>query len=196
MSRLLAIALLLVPGQVLAQAKPHQLVPDPHRHVVAVHAFPWATDLAPEARVVEVTDGLAGVDTVVSPNARWRASVVQVPEEPGGRIRLEDQRSGRVYELQGIPLPYRPLSDLVWLDHQHLAFDRWSQPHYGLHYVLDVERAQLVLAAPFPDEFFLRLDRPARRPPQRGGLVHMDTINVLRIRADLLLGVLNAGGWP
>mgnify|MGYP001587957400 FL=1 len=69
---------------------------------------------------------------------------------------LEEVRSAQRYELRGLPLPWRPLGALKWADTDRLAFDRWSQPHYGIHYVLDVRHGRLVLAAPFPDAFMLR----------------------------------------
>ena len=135
---------------------------DPHHHVVPVHQAPWTTDLAPDAQLVRVEGPVAGSDSAVSPNGRWRAFVVESDDEPGGRVCLEAVRSGQRYELRGLPLPYRPLSALVWMDSDRLAFDRWSQPHYGIHYVVDVRHRRLVLAAPFPDEFFLQ-QRPQAR---------------------------------
>jgi len=135
---------------------------DPHHHVVPVHQAPWTTELAPDARMVRLEGRAAGSDSVLSPDGRWRAFVIDRNDEPGGRVCLEAVHSGRRYELRGLPLPYRPLSALVWLDSARLAFDRWSQPHYGIHYVLDVSRRRLVLAAPFPDEFLLRQQAPGR----------------------------------
>ena len=124
---------------------------DVHRHVVPVHEVPWTTELAPDTRVVPFEGSMGGSDSTVSPDGRWRALVVESPDEPGGRIRIETVSGGQRGELRGVPLPYRPLSALVWLDDELLAFDRWSQPHYGIHYVLNVRQRRLVLAAPFPD---------------------------------------------
>jgi hypothetical protein len=124
--------------------------------------------MAPEARLAEAGGSVSGRDTVLSPDGRWRAFVLESLDEPGGRIRLEELRGRRGYELRGLPLPYRPLTALVWLDGRLLAFDRWSQPHYGLHYVLDVRARRLLLAVPFPDEFFLqRQARPDTGPHRR-----------------------------
>ncbi len=135
---------------------------DPHHHVVPVHQLPWTTELAPDARLVRLGGPTAGADSVPSPDGRWRAFVVDRKDEPGGRVCVEAVPGGARYELRGLPLPYRPISALVWLDSTRLAFDRWSQPHYGIHYVLDVRQRRLVLAAPFPDEFLLRHDSPGR----------------------------------
>ncbi|MBI4502714.1 MAG: hypothetical protein HY700_16330 [Gemmatimonadetes bacterium] len=149
------LSLTLLVAQTTCRGQGAPLAPDPHHHVVPVHEPQWKADLAPNAHVVPVQGLVAGSDSVVSPAGRWRAFVVPSQEEPGGRVCFQEVGGGRVYELRGIPLPYRPLSDLVWLDEDRLAFDRWSQPHYGIHYVLDVRRRRLVLAAPFPDAFFL-----------------------------------------
>jgi hypothetical protein len=138
---------------------------DPHRHVIPVHERPWSVELAPQARLRHVNGDVTGHDTVSSPDGRWRAFVVESQQED--RIRVEETRGRRRYELQGLPLPYRPLSDLAWIDGHRLAFDRWSQPHYGLHYVLDVRSRRLILAAPFPDQFFL----DQRAQPDSGGRV-------------------------
>jgi hypothetical protein len=124
---------------------------DVHHHVVPVHQPPWATNLAPDARLVPVEGLATGSDSVVSPDGRWRAIVHTPPDEPGGRIWIELLSGAQRAELRGLPLPYRPLTAVVWLDANHLAFDRWSQPHHGMHYVLDIVRRRLVLAAPFPD---------------------------------------------
>jgi hypothetical protein len=138
---------------------------DPHHHPVAVHRAPWTTELAPDARLVHGECPALGSDSVLSPGGRWRAFVIDRDDEPGGRVCLEAVHSRQCYELRGLPLPYRPLSALVWLDSVRLAFDRWSQPHYGIHYVVDVGQLRLVLAAPFPDEFLLRQQTPRRQPP-------------------------------
>ncbi|MBI3787606.1 MAG: hypothetical protein HY276_05035 [Ignavibacteriales bacterium] len=137
-------------------------LPDPHYHVVAVHEKPWETELAPEARVLLLDHSMGGRDSVISPNGRWHAFIHYPSDKDGGRICLQNLQTGKLYEVRGISLPYRPLNDLVWLDNNLLAFDRWSQPHYGIHYIVDVKKRRLVLAAPFPDEFFLRQQRPQR----------------------------------
>jgi len=79
--------------------------------------------------MVRLEGPAAGSDSVLSPDGRWRAFVIDRNDEPGGRVCLEAVHSGQRYELRGLPLPYRPLSALVWLDSGRLAFDRWSQPH-------------------------------------------------------------------
>jgi hypothetical protein len=137
--------------------------PDPHKHVVDVHAEPWNTDLAAEAKVIAL-EGVAGDmrDSVLSPGGRWLAFVFTTPTE-WARVGFQDIRSGKRYQVVNLPLPYRPISDIVWIDSALVAFDRWSQPHYGIHYIVDVYRNCLVLATPFPDEFYLRQQRDSTR---------------------------------
>ena len=69
-----------------------------------------------------------------SPDRRYTAFTVSAGEY---RLFVRDRRRGRVYEVRGIPLGYRPLSDLTWRG-GHLFFDRWSQPHHGIHYEVGV----------------------------------------------------------
>lgn len=141
----------------LSQPTSHQpSIPDPHHHPVPVHQQPWRNELAPDARFPRVMIPVVAHDTVASPNGRWRAFIHGRSEKEGDRLYLQEVQTGNQYEVCGIPLPYRPLSDLVWLDDHLLAFDKWSQPHHGVHFVVDVQRLRLVLSTPFPDEFILR----------------------------------------
>ena len=47
----------------------------------------------------------------------------------------------------------RPLvtekTTLIRENNRTLVFDRWSQPHYGIHSVVDVRRKKLVMASAF-----------------------------------------------
>jgi hypothetical protein len=52
-------------------------------------------------------------------------------------------------------MEHRDFSDLVWVNDRYLVFDRWSSPHYGMHYIFDVTQKKLLLATPFPDQFYL-----------------------------------------
>jgi hypothetical protein len=132
---------------------------DPHKHVVAVHEKPWKTDLAPEVKMIQLEGTPVDIrDSVISPNGRWLAFVFSVQDE-WARVGFQEIRSGKRYQLINLPLAYRPINDIVWIDSTLVTFDRWSQPHYGMHYVVDVQNTRLVLAAPFPDEFFLRQQR-------------------------------------
>jgi hypothetical protein len=72
----------------------------------------------------------------------------------GDRIFVKELASGQVIEIQGIPLPHRPYSNLQWLDDSLLTVDRWSQPHYGIRYIVDVPGRTLILAVPIFDEVY------------------------------------------
>ena len=86
----------------------------------------------------------------------------------GTRLFVTERRMGKIFEIRGLPLGWRPFSDLIWADSRTLMFDRWSQPHYGIHYAVDVEGRRLVAAVPFPDKFYLEQQRPKRRSRRRG----------------------------
>ncbi len=141
---------------------------DPHRHVVDVHAKPWAADI-PGARLVWVdpppSDRLR--DVVTNQSASARAYIVEkawVSNSTRDHVQIEFLDTGTVFEVEGIPLEHRPISDLVWIGERYLAFDRWSQPHYGMHYVVDIVKKKLILATPFPDQFYLNQQKPKEQP--------------------------------
>lgn len=73
-----------------------------------------------------------------------------VDDEKGhSHIFFADRKTKKIYEIRGIPLEYRPFSDLVWLGAHTLAFDRWANPHYGAHYEFDVKEKKLKRAVMF-----------------------------------------------
>jgi hypothetical protein len=71
------------------------------------------------------------------------------------RLFIKARKTGKTFEILGLPLGHRPFSDPEWLNNQILIFDRWAQPHYGTHYALNVKTGKLIKAAGFPDEVFL-----------------------------------------
>lgn len=83
----------------------------------------------------------------------WLAFTVYKPgARNSDRIYFRDLKTGKTYEIRGIPLPHRPFSDLAWRGKGLLVFDRWSQPHFGIHYEVDAAKRRLVVAYGFPDE--------------------------------------------
>jgi hypothetical protein len=72
----------------------------------------------------------------------------------GTRLFIGERRTGKLFEIRGLPLEWRPFSDLTWADNKTLLFDRWSQPHYGVHYEVNVKSRKLIVALPFPDEVY------------------------------------------
>lgn len=140
----------------VTQAQNRDPLPDPHKHVVAVHEKPWETDLASDVRMIPLEGPITEVrDSVFSPDAQWLAFVFSAPGE-WARVGFLEVRGAKRYQLINVPLPYRAVNDIVWIDSTYVVFDRWSQPHHGMHYVVDIRNARLVLAVPFPDEIFLR----------------------------------------
>jgi hypothetical protein len=83
------------------------------------------------------------------------------------RLFVAERGTGKIFEIRGLPLEWRPFSDSIWASDQILMFDRWSQPHYGVHYAVNVESRRLVASAPFPDKFYLRQQRPKRKNNRR-----------------------------
>ena len=141
---------------------------DPHGHVVDVHAKPWTADI-PEARLVWVdpppSDRLR--DVVTNQSATARAYIAQkawLSNSTRDHVQIEMLDSGRVWEVEGLHLKHQPISNLVWIEDRYLVFDRWSNPHYGMHYVVDVLKKKLILATPFPDQFFLDQQTPKGQP--------------------------------
>lgn len=99
-----------------------------------------------------------------SRDRRYEAFTTYTPNESlSFRIYFVERATGKVYEVRGLPLSHRPFSNLSFVNNRMLAFDRWSQPHYGVHYVVDVREKRLVIAAAFPDEFYLEQQRPKPR---------------------------------
>jgi hypothetical protein len=142
---------------------------DPHHHLVDVHTQPWDVDIAPDGRLVWVDpppkDRLS--DVVVNPAGTVRAYVVEkawIGDMVRDHIQIEYLDSGKVFEIEGLPVEYRLYSDLTWVGDRYLVFDRWSQPHYGLHYVVDVVELKLVLVRGFPDQLYLDSQRGGRSP--------------------------------
>ncbi|MBN1965747.1 MAG: hypothetical protein JW910_13935 [Anaerolineae bacterium] len=69
---------------------------------------------------------------------------------------LLDRATDRVVAVQGVPLPNRPLTNVVWLDADRLAFDRWSQPHFGYRYVIDAASGVVVQITVLADAVYLQ----------------------------------------
>ncbi len=140
-------------------------IPDTHNHVIDVYALSWSVELAKgvvimevEAPVNDLIDKSNQRNLVENDSKTKRAFILEAggpPEWQSEYVYFQDLRTEKVIVILGIPLAHRPFSDLVWVPDRYLVFDRWSQPHYGIHYVVDTELRKLVLARPFPDQFFL-----------------------------------------
>jgi hypothetical protein len=126
---------------------------DPHHHAVDVNGT-WVTENPNEGfALVEVPELPAASErdeSAPSPDGAFEAFATCEPE---CRVLVRSVSGGAVYALQG-PLfsGPRPYSGLVWLPADVLVFDQWTQPHYGLHFAVDVKGHRLLRAAPFTDE--------------------------------------------
>lgn len=122
-----------------------------HRHT---KLGPVTDEVLPD---VEITPVVLDRNTVKgnraqSPNGQYEAFTSSHDDQSTSfRIYFREKRTGKVYEVRGLPLPHRPFSDLAWISNSTLVFDRWSQPHYGIHYVVNVKAKKLLSASAFPD---------------------------------------------
>ena len=143
---------------------PGSNIPDPHSHVVDVHEKPWSILGSHDIRLVlvERPPDSEKEKLVLNQSKSLRAYVTRRASGKGvgqDQIWIEYVQGGQTYEIQGIPLPHRPFSDLKWVADKFLVFDRWSNPHYGIHYVVNAVERKVVLARPFPDQFYLDSQR-------------------------------------
>lgn len=118
--------------------------PGLHRHEWANKSV--AVDI-PEFSMNEVSlDPAKRENLVISRNKKFEAFTVE-----GTRLFVLERRTRKLLQITGLPLEWRPFSDLTWADNQTLMFDRWSQPHYGVHYKVNVISRKLLVVAPFGD---------------------------------------------
>ncbi|WP_375769189.1 hypothetical protein NR798_47230 [Archangium gephyra] len=162
MRRRAALALLMVWGGAACRSAPSgkpassagasRALEDPHHHVVDVKDS-WVMENSNEGFAMVTVPALpAGSEwdeRAVSPDGRFQALATC---EPGCRVLVQAVGQEALQELQGPTFSeLRPFSGLVWLGPDVLVFDQWTQPHYGIHYAVDVRRSRLLQAAPFTD---------------------------------------------
>ncbi len=142
---------LLTAGTILSAEVLAQTGPKAHRHPKLSEV---TEQVLPEVTITQVAlDKPSSKENVArSPGGRYEAFTSSHDESPSFRVYFIEKRTGKVYEVRGLPLPHRPFSDLAWTNKWTLIFDRWSQPHYGIHYVVNVREKELVSASTFPDK--------------------------------------------
>lgn len=125
--------------------------PRRHHHVVLFESV--LGNVAPEFSMIEtsLSSNPKKDNLVTNRNRTYEAFTVTDTQ-----LFVTERRTGKTFEIHGLPLEWRPFSDLVWVNSNTLVFDRWSQPHYGVHYAVDIKRKRLVIAKPFPDDFYLK----------------------------------------
>ena len=129
----------------LAQGAPSAL-PRSHRHP-GIEA-PAIQDSVPELRYVDTTLDASVVRERLVTDRRRRYDAFTVNAT---HLFVRDRRTHRVREVRGLPFEWRPFSDPAWTRDGILLVDRWSSPHYAMHYALDVARRGLVAAQAFHD---------------------------------------------
>ena len=109
---------------------------------------PIIQDSVPELALVDTTLDAAAVreGVVIDRRGRYSAFTVDLT-----RLYVLDRRTGRIREVRGVPFDGRPFRDVAWADGGVLLFDRWSSPHYAMHYALDVARRRIVASQAFND---------------------------------------------
>jgi hypothetical protein len=133
---------------------------DPHSHLRRWNVM---RQVMPNVEIAEVVldKSVSRENLAQSCDGRYEAFTTFHPDQsPSFRIYFAERGTGRVFEVLGLPLPYRPFSDLAWVNNRTMAFDRWSQPHYGIHYAVNVRGKKVMRASAFPDEFYLEQQRP------------------------------------
>jgi hypothetical protein len=138
------VALALIGWQLWRAAMRRAAIPLPDPEIVA--GFRMVAEQPPV--------GLRRRNVVTTSAGHFRAFTVCDPALCQGegccqeRLFVEDLGQGRTYEIQGLPLTWRPFSDLAWFRGDVLTFERWAQPAYGVYYAVDVGEGELLLAAP------------------------------------------------
>ena len=125
---------------------------DPHQHVVDVRGS-WVAENPNEGFALVKVSALPAEseldERALSPDSRFQAFATC---EPDCRVLVQFLDQEGLYELRGPTFSeLRPFSGLVWLSSDILVFDQWTQPHYGIHYAVDVRAHRLLQAAPFTD---------------------------------------------
>lgn len=138
---------------------PTPTLTDPHHHVVNVNQINLPSEAIAEFRITDVAmaPDVIRENITVNHSETYR---VFTTHETAFSIFVEDIKEGTIMEIQGFPSLWRPFSDFFWLTDDILVFDRWSSPHYGIHYVVDVRERKLIAAAAFPDQMPLSEESP------------------------------------
>jgi hypothetical protein len=132
-------------------------VPKAHRHLGGLPSMLKEIEADFSFAVAALEKDAPIENAVKNKNRTFEAFVVDKTQ-----IFVKDLKSGKIFEIKGLPSEWRFFSDLVWVNNQTLMFDRWVQPHYGNHYAVDVVKRKLVAAVPFPDEFMFK-QKPVKR---------------------------------
>jgi len=132
--------------------KPSEAIPNPHHHAKGEDVL---KEVAPEIKIVEANvPENAELQNLLLNRSKRFSSFTVTTEEGLERIFVRQvlipNRSDKVYEIQGVAWPNRPLSGPVWAG-DYFVFDRSTNPHAAIHYVFDMQKRVLVAARAFTE---------------------------------------------
>ena len=117
------------------------------------------TDPDPTLKIETVTGFPDRTTLVTNPSRTFKAFVLCVPSgsEEGcfSRVYLTEIKTGNTYVITGEPIEVevmRPVDELKWLDNERLSYERWTNPHFGRRYVVNVRTRKQVGAWILRDE--------------------------------------------
>jgi hypothetical protein len=136
----------------LQAPKPSGTIPNPHQHAKGEDVL---KEVASAIKIVESSvPQNAELQNLLLNRSKKFSSFTVTTAEGLERIFVRQvlipNRSEKVYEIQGVAWPNRPLSDLVWAGN-YFIFDRSSNPHAAIHYVFDMQKRVLVEARAFSE---------------------------------------------
>ena len=120
-------------------------------HILGVNAIKPDSELT-----IEPINGKNGM--VNSPDRKHSAYVICVPvptaEDPkrcGHVVHFDDYSGPKavVYQIRGEPEleeVMRPIDNLKWVNNFTLSYERWSGPHFGHRYLIDMRTRKQVAA--------------------------------------------------
>jgi hypothetical protein len=131
-------------------AKSPAAIPNPHHHAKGEDVL---KDVAPEVKIVEASmPQNAELKNLVLNKSLVFSSFTVTTEEGLERIFVVHvpipNRAEKVYEIQGVAWPNRPVSDPVWVG-DYLIFDRSVNPQRSIHYAFDLSKRLIVAARAF-----------------------------------------------
>ena len=129
-----------------------------HRHSAKTESM--TAEIRKEFSIVETT---LEKDAEIGNAVKNKARTFEAFTVGGARIFYKNLKTGKIFEIKGLPSEWRDFSDLAWSNNQTLMFDRWVQPHYGNHYAVNVVQKRLTEAAGFPDEETLKQQKTKNR---------------------------------
>ena len=127
-------------------------------HVKLYYAGDLTESLSDQIKLVETYPPAFGErSTSLIVGGGRQAFVTDEPGEDAGHVQyLYVQRGDQLYRVEGVPMGHRPITGILWRSYYRVQFDRWSNPHFGVRYVIDVQNKRLEMAHAFADEHYIR----------------------------------------